>query len=265
MMPGSIRPHRLLQALLASSLLFAPALTAQQNVVETRDPRQQMDPEFAKFYREWTSDAKYGSPLVDHLPIVPGVPTPKDVLGYHIGAAQDADLLRRPAALLPRARGGDARACGSRPSDESDEDRELVVVWVSSRGQPRQAGAEPGQPGDHRGSARAGPTRRSRDVIRTTMPHYHLMGGLHSGETGPSEMLMELAYRLATETSPDHLQHPQQPDRVDHAGRRRRRARPERGLVLSQPRPQAGEPAGARRTPRRRQAARVHAGRGRAR
>jgi hypothetical protein len=28
------------------------------------------------------------------------------------------------------------------------------------------------------------------------------MGGLHSGETGPSEMLMELCYRLATETSP---------------------------------------------------------------
>src|SRR5437764_10223477 len=28
------------------------------------------------------------------------------------------------------------------------------------------------------------------------------MGGLHSGETGPSEMLMELAYRLVTETSP---------------------------------------------------------------
>ena len=28
------------------------------------------------------------------------------------------------------------------------------------------------------------------------------MGGLHSGETGPSEMLMELVYRLAAETSP---------------------------------------------------------------
>src|SRR3954466_4093709 len=28
------------------------------------------------------------------------------------------------------------------------------------------------------------------------------MGGLHSSETGPSEMLMELVYRLATETSP---------------------------------------------------------------
>jgi hypothetical protein len=38
--------------------------------------------------------------------------------------------------------------------------------------------------------------------VATTKPHYHLMGGLHSGETGPSEMLMELVYRLATETSP---------------------------------------------------------------
>ena len=28
------------------------------------------------------------------------------------------------------------------------------------------------------------------------------MGGLHSGETGPPEMLMELAYRLAVEETP---------------------------------------------------------------
>ena len=41
-----------------------------------------------------------------------------------------------------------------------------------------------------------------RQLIANTKPHYHLMGGLHSGETGPSEMLMELVYRLATETSP---------------------------------------------------------------
>src|SRR3954466_4353297 len=39
-------------------------------------------------------------------------------------------------------------------------------------------------------------------LIATTKPHYHLIGGLHSGETGPSEMLMELVYRIATETSP---------------------------------------------------------------
>ena len=33
---------------------------------------------------------------------------------------------------------------------------------------------------------------QARTLIATTKPQYHLMGGLHSGETGPSEMLMEL-------------------------------------------------------------------------
>ncbi|HEX8183425.1 MAG TPA: M14 family zinc carboxypeptidase, partial [Blastocatellia bacterium] len=42
----------------------------------------------------------------------------------------------------------------------------------------------------------------ARAIISKAKPIYHLMGGLHSGETGPSEMLMELAYRLATEDSP---------------------------------------------------------------
>ena len=32
--------------------------------------------------------------------------------------------------------------------------------------------------------------------------HYHFIGGLHSAEFGPPEMMMELVYRLATETSP---------------------------------------------------------------
>ena len=58
------------------------------------------------------------------------------------------------------------------------------------------------------------------------------MGGLHSGETGPSEMLMELAYRLATETSPLITQIRNNVYRVDHAGRRSGRPRPQRRLVL---------------------------------
>src|SRR5215475_7964871 len=46
---------------------------------------QQMDDEFAKAVKEWTTRPEFISPLVDHLPKVPGVPSPKDVLGYHIG------------------------------------------------------------------------------------------------------------------------------------------------------------------------------------
>jgi hypothetical protein len=47
-------------------------LPAQQWVTETRDPKQTQDEDFAKAYAQWTGDPRYGSPLVDHLPRVPG-------------------------------------------------------------------------------------------------------------------------------------------------------------------------------------------------
>ena len=100
-------------------------------VTETRDPKQTQDEDFAKAYTEWTGEPQYGSPLVDHLPLVKGIPTPKDVLGYYIGAPHKltyyADILkyyRALAAATPRVK---VETIG-----KSDEGRELVVVWVSS-------------------------------------------------------------------------------------------------------------------------------------
>src|SRR5262245_59678625 len=43
------------------------------------------DEDFAKRVAEWTTRPDFTSPLVTHLPLRKGVPTPKDVLGYHIG------------------------------------------------------------------------------------------------------------------------------------------------------------------------------------
>jgi hypothetical protein len=181
-------------------MLAGISIPAQQMVTETRDPAQQQDEEFAKVVKEWTTQPYFISPLVDHLPKVAGIPTPKDVLGYHVGAPGKltyyADALkyyRALAAATPRVK---IETIG-----KSDEDRELVVVWVSSdeniqnlqRNRDNLA-----KIADPRGQT----PEQIRQLIATTKPHYHLMGGLHSGETGPSEMLMELAYRLATETSP---------------------------------------------------------------
>jgi hypothetical protein len=185
----------------AGVIAAAISMPAQQMVTETRDPAQTQDDEFARLVKEWTTQPYYISPLVDHLPKVAGVPTPKDVLGYHIGAPAKltyyADALKYYRAL--------AAAVPNRVKLEtigrSDEDRELVVVWISSDGnmanlqKNRDALAKIADP---RGQS----PEQIKQLIATTKPHYHLMGGLHSGETGPSEMLMELAYRLATETSP---------------------------------------------------------------
>ena len=185
---------------LAVFVLAVATAPAQQSVTETRDPKQAQDEEFAKLYKEWTGNPIYGSPLVDHLPKVPGIPTPKDVLGYHIGAPGKLtyyeDILkyyRALAAATPRVR---IESIG-----KSDEGRELVVVWVSSDANIK------GLQGNRDNLAKLADPRglsdpQIKNLIATTKPHYHLMGGLHSGELGPPEMLMELVYRLAVETSP---------------------------------------------------------------
>jgi hypothetical protein len=160
-----------------------------------------MDEDFAKSYLEWTRETKYGSPLVDHLPLVNGIPTPKSVLGYHIGAPKKltyyADILKYYRAL--------AAAAPNRVKVEtigrSDENRELVVVWISSDENMKnlaQNRANLAKIADPRGLSES----QVRALINSTKPQYHFMGGLHSGETGPSEMMMELAYRLVAETSP---------------------------------------------------------------
>jgi len=181
-------------------LLTAATLSAQQAVTSTRDPGQQQDADFADAYVRWTSEARYGSPLVDHLPVAAGIPTPKDVLGYHIGAPKTltyyADILRYYRALAAASPRVTIESIG-----RSDEDRELVVVWISSEenlATLHENRTRLAQIADPRGRS----DEEIRQLIETTTPQYHLMGGLHSGETGPSEMLMEMAYRLAVETSP---------------------------------------------------------------
>src|SRR4051812_25661982 len=179
------RARRRILGLALGVIVGAAAMPAQQMVTETRDPAQAQDEEFASSVKEWTTQPYFISPLVDHLPRVNGVPTPKDVLGYHIGAPAKltyyADILKYYRAL--------AAALPGRVKVESigrsDEDRELVVVWISSDENIRNLAK------NRDNLARIADPRRSspaeiRELIATTRPQYHLMGGLHSGETGPS-------------------------------------------------------------------------------
>ena len=191
---------RALRVVMSLIVIPAVSLAAQVNTAQYRDPAQTQDTSFARVYREWLPNPRLGSPLVDHLPVVPGVPTPREVLGYHIGAPKTltyyTDQLRyyrALAAATPRVR---VETIGT-----SDEGRELVVVWVSSDANLARLDANRAnlaRIADPRGASDA----EIADLLRTTKPHYHFIGGLHSGELGPPEMLMELVYRLATETSP---------------------------------------------------------------
>src|SRR5882757_9629535 len=194
--------RRRLSWLLASLVLLIPMLgsgiiaqsTANKAVGATDDA------DFARAVKEWTTRPEFSSPLVDHLPKVAGVPSPKDILGHHIGEPKKltyyGDIVkyyRALAAATPRVK---VISIGN-----SNEGRDLVVVFVgadesiknleSYRGYLAQL-ADPRTISD----------TQAKEIVAKAKPIYHLSGGLHSGEVGPSEMLMELAYRVATESSP---------------------------------------------------------------
>jgi hypothetical protein len=157
------------------------------------------DPDFARAVKEWTTRPEFSSPLVDHLPKVAGIPSPRDVLGHHIGEPKKltyyADILtyyRALAAATPRVK---VLSIGA-----SNEGRDLVVVFVGSDESIKNLETYRGylaQLADPRTITDA----QAKEIVTKAKPIYHLSGGLHSGEVGPSEMLMELAYRVATEDS----------------------------------------------------------------
>lgn len=67
----------------ATVVVLAVSLPATTPAAQA--PGAARDAEFATIVKQWTTKPEFLSPLVDHLPKKPGVPTPKDILGYHIG------------------------------------------------------------------------------------------------------------------------------------------------------------------------------------
>lgn len=196
-----VRPWFSIAALVIVATFASPGISGTQvRQIRPASAEQAQDAEFGRLVREWTTRPEFLSPLVDHLPLASGVPSPKQVLGYHIGTPRKltyyADALsyyRALASHSPRVR---VMSIG-----RTDEGRECVVVFVASEQSIRDLDtyrtylsqlADPRKTSDD----------QAREIIARAKPVYHVMGGLHSGETGPPEMLMELAYRLAVEDSP---------------------------------------------------------------
>src|SRR3954471_7584085 len=102
------RPARLLSGAGAIVVVLSTAVFAQpaKNKALTAD-----DEDFARSVKEWTTRPDFISPLVDHLPKVAGIPSPKDILGHPIGEPKKLtysdDILkyyRALAAASPRVK-----------------------------------------------------------------------------------------------------------------------------------------------------------------
>lgn len=193
--------EKLGRGILLSSLYFL--------VFTCGSPAQEMDDEFAKSVKQWTTRPEFISPLVDHLPKSGDVPSPKEIIGHYVGAPNKltyyADLVRYYRTLASKSPRVKVLEIG-----RTDEGRECIVVFIGSEDSIRNLETYRGYLGQLADPRKINDTQAG-EIIAKAKPIYHLMGGLHSGETGPPEMLMELAYRLVTEDSPlvkgirDHL------------------------------------------------------------
>ena len=212
------------------------------------DPAQTQDEDFARSVKEWTTQPYFISPLVDHLPKVPGIPSPKDVLGHHIGAPATltyyADILkyyRALAAATPRVK---VETIG-----KSDEDRELVVVWVSSDENIKNLQTQSRQPREDRRSARpdagAGP-HADRDDQAALPPD----GRAAQRRDRPVGDADGAGLPAGDRDLAAHQADSRQRHRLGHAGGGAGRPRSQRRLVLPEPagtRPRRAAPPTRRR------------------
>jgi hypothetical protein len=171
-------------------LAFAGAALAQQS----------QDADYARLVKEWTTRSEFMSPLVDHLPKAASIPTTRDILGYYVGEPKKlthyADLIRYYNALAAASKRVKILTTG-----QTDEGREQVVVVIASEETVRNLDTYKGylaKLADPRGLT----GDQAKQIISEAKPIYMFSGGLHSAETGPPEMLMELAYRLVVDDSP---------------------------------------------------------------
>ena len=176
---------------------FAAALIA---VAVSAFAQQPVDKIYTDEIRKQTSDPRFLTELVDHLPASQNVPSPLAHHGYIAGAeghlthtADVAGYMRVLEQVSSRVRVFSAGV--------SEEGREMIVVAISDEDtisdldryrEITRKLADPRKLSD----------AEAKRLIAEGKPFYYATGGMHSPETGSPEMQMELAYRLAVEETP---------------------------------------------------------------
>jgi hypothetical protein len=188
----------------ASGLVLAFALILTSAVPEAQRATQSAqsdDAEFAEFVKKATTKAEFLSPLVDHLPRKAGVPTPKDVLGYHIGTEKKLTYVADQQKYFRALEKALPERFKTEVIGKTEEGRDVMVAYVSSEANIKNL--DTNRQNTRRIADPRGLTPDdARRLIANTKPHYHITAGLHSGETNPPESVIELAYRLAVSEEP---------------------------------------------------------------
>src|SRR4051812_3632342 len=133
-LPMTSTPMNMRASLLVSLAATMALLLVAQPSAERPKPvaPAPADADFAAFVKSATTRPEFSSPLIDHLPRKAGVPTPKEVLGYHVGAEKKltywADQQKWYRAL-EKALPGRVKTS---VIGATEEGREIMVVYITS-------------------------------------------------------------------------------------------------------------------------------------
>ena len=187
---------RLPLALAALVFLSAPCFAVDKHT----PPPQKQDEEYTRLIKEYLSDPRVTTELVDHMPASATVPSPLKFLGRIPGKPGELtyaeDIYRyyeELAKTSPRVRFWKL--------GKTEEGRDQVVLAIADEATLKNLDkykADLAALGDPRKTTE----EQARALIKTSKPLYWITSGIHSPETGGPEMLIELAYRLAIEETP---------------------------------------------------------------
>ena len=183
-------------------LLFAatPGLRpVAQSRAQSAKP-QKLDEEYTAKIKEYTQDPRISTELVDHLPASDTIPTPLKFFGRMPGTPGEltyAKDIQRYYEALDKA----SDRITMWTIGKTEEGRDMVLLAVADEATIKQIDKYKGMLASLT-DPRKTTEEQAQQLIRTAKPIYWVTSGMHSGETGGPEMLLELPYRIAVEETP---------------------------------------------------------------
>lgn len=179
--------------LLASATLVSPAQ-------KTKAP-QPNDEEYTARIKQYLSDPRVTTELVDHLPASSKIPTPLKFLKTMPGQPGELYYVAQINSYYEELAKDSPRAKFWKYPLKSEEGRDMVTLAIADEATIKNLDhykADLAALSDPRKTTE----EQAQKIIHTSKPIYWITSGIHSPETGGPQMLVELAYRLIVEDTP---------------------------------------------------------------
>ncbi len=164
---------------------------------------QKQDEEYTRLIKQYLTDPRISTELVDHLPASDKVPTTLKFPGINriVGTPGYLTYAKDIHRYLKAVADAAPERAKFWTIGKTEEGRDMVVLVIADEETIKNLDQYKGYLSEL-ADPRKTPESRAKQLFGIAKPVYYLTSGMHSTETGGPEMLMELSYRLVVEETP---------------------------------------------------------------